>query len=114
MKARYGIATEPMFPVKLSQPEGEQLDRALAVALPPGSLFAVGGRVRDDVRGEITGSPIPAKDFDYVVTGVEAEDLRERLATLGRVDLVGASFAVFKVTLEAGRWTSRCPGENAP
>ncbi len=100
MKARYGIATEPMFPVKLSQPEGEQLDRALAGALPPGSLFAVGGRVRDDVRGEITGSPIPAKDFDYVVTGVEAEDLRERLATLGRVDLVGASFAVFKVTLE--------------
>jgi tRNA nucleotidyltransferase (CCA-adding enzyme) len=40
------------------------------------------------------------KDLDYVVTGVPAADLEERLRHLGRVDLVGASFAVFKVTFD--------------
>ncbi len=73
-------------------------DRALAGVLPPGSLFAVGGRVRDELRAEADGIDIPLKDLDYVVTGLESEDLQHRLSQLGRVDLVGASFAVFKVT----------------
>ncbi len=99
MKSRYGmVPSAGMFPVKLSEPES--LDGAIAAAVPPGSLFAVGGRVRDEVRSEVLGAPVPAKDFDYVVTGVEPGDLRKRLESLGRVDLVGASFAVFKVTFE--------------
>ncbi len=75
-------------------------DRALVDVLPAGTLFAVGGRVRDELRREIEGAAVPLKDLDYVVAGVAAEDLQELLRRLGRVDLVGASFAVFKVTFE--------------
>jgi tRNA nucleotidyltransferase (CCA-adding enzyme) len=76
------------------------VDRALASVLPDGTLFAVGGRVRDELRRAVEGAPIALKDLDYVVTGVPAQDLQERLKRLGRVDLVGASFAVFKVTFD--------------
>ena len=76
-----------------------ELDRRLAGALPAGSLFAVGGRVRDELRRAIEGSAAPA-DSDYVVVGVPQDDLIRRLRGLGSVDLVGASFAVLKVTVE--------------
>jgi tRNA nucleotidyltransferase (CCA-adding enzyme) len=76
------------------------IDNRLAAALPPGSLFSVGGRVRDELRSEIEGVELPVKDFDYVVAGVLAEDLQHRLSAIGRVDLVGAAFAVFKVGVE--------------
>ncbi len=75
------------------------LDRRLAEALPAGSLFAVGGRVRDELRRAVEGSAAPA-DSDYVVVGVPQEDLMERLRALGHVDLVGASFAVLKITID--------------
>jgi len=75
------------------------LDAKLAALLPPGSLFAVGGRVRDELRADLEGLNLPTKDLDYVVTGTELEELRARLQPAGRVDLVGASFAVLKVTL---------------
>jgi tRNA nucleotidyltransferase (CCA-adding enzyme) len=80
--------------------ESLPIDRLLARVLPSGSLFAVGGRVRDEIRRDLEGVRIALKDLDYVVTGVAAADLQKRLRTLGRVDFVGASFAVFKVTIE--------------
>ncbi len=76
------------------------LDAKIASALPPGSLYAVGGRVRDDLRGAAEGADLPAKDLDYLVAGLPLERVRERLAALGRVDLVGASFEVLKLTLD--------------
>jgi tRNA nucleotidyltransferase (CCA-adding enzyme) len=79
---------------------GEHFDSQLAAALPAGSLFAVGGRVRDEVRAEIEGLEVPAKDFDYVVTGLSFAELEKRLSALGRVDLVGSSFAVLKLTMD--------------
>lgn len=75
-------------------------DRALAGVVPPGALFAVGGRVRDELRRDYENAPIALKDLDYVVTGVPAADLQQLLKQIGRVDLVGASFAVFKVTFD--------------
>ena len=75
-------------------------DLRLASVLPAGSLFAVGGRVRDELRGQRGGVPVRQKDLDYVAVGLTADEMRERLQTLGRVDLVGASFAVFKVTFD--------------
>jgi putative nucleotidyltransferase with HDIG domain len=75
-------------------------DRALADAVPPGTLFAVGGRVRDELRREFEGAHVALKDLDYVVTGVQPPELEERLRRVGRVDLVGSSFAVFKVTFD--------------
>ena len=47
------------------------LDARLAEALAPGRLFAVGGRVRDELRAELEGVDVPAKDLDYVVTGLQ-------------------------------------------
>ena len=81
-------------------PSVGEIDRALAAVLPAGSLFAVGGRVRDEIRHETEGAAVDAKDLDYVVTGLPAADLEERLRTLGRVDLVGAAFSIFKVTFK--------------
>ena len=75
-------------------------DAALAAVLPEGTLFAVGGRVRDELRRDLHGEPAALKDLDYVVTGIAAGDLQERLRGVGKVDLVGASFAVFKVTMD--------------
>ncbi len=55
-----------------------------------GRGYAVGGAVRDHLLG------LPAGDLDLVVCGVGRESLRRLLARHGRVDEVGASFAVFK------------------
>ncbi|MDQ2991370.1 MAG: HD domain-containing protein [Candidatus Eremiobacteraeota bacterium] len=73
------------------------LDARLAAALPAGALFAVGGRVRDELR---TAGGVPPHDLDFVVAGVPLEAVRAALAGLGRVDLVGASFAVIKLTVD--------------
>jgi len=75
-----------------------ETDRALAAALPADSLYAVGGRVRDEIRREVEGADADLKDLDYVVTGVPQPELEERLKAVGRVDLVGASFSILKVT----------------
>lgn len=80
--------------------QAHPLDYKLAGVLPAGSLYAVGGRVRDELRAEIEDLDLPAKDLDYVVTGVAMEDLTARLRSLGRVDLVGAAFAVVKLTTD--------------
>jgi tRNA nucleotidyltransferase/poly(A) polymerase len=46
------------------------LDDVLASLLPEGSVFAVGGRVRDEFRSRLDGVERPPKDLDYVVTGM--------------------------------------------
>jgi putative nucleotidyltransferase with HDIG domain len=59
----------------------------------------VGGAVRDLLCRCAT----TAVDLDYVVTGVAQTQLQEVLAAHGRVDCVGASFAVFKWTPPEGK-----------
>ena len=76
-----------------------ELDDRLAATLPPGSLYAVGGRVRDELRAEVDGVQSPMPEADYVVVGIPITELERRLAILGRVDAVGASFAVLKLTV---------------
>jgi putative nucleotidyltransferase with HDIG domain len=78
------------------------LDLRLAGALPAGSLYAVGGRVRDEFRARLDPAVGAPKDFDYVVTGMPLEALVDHLRPVGRVDVVGASFAVVKLTTEHG------------
>ena len=76
------------------------LDERLRTVLPPGTLYAVGGRVRDEFRaGPDARSP---KDLDYVVVGVALDDLIARLQPLGTVNVVGASFAVLKLNTPLG------------
>jgi putative nucleotidyltransferase with HDIG domain len=78
------------------------LDRRLAGALPPDSVYAVGGRVRDEFRARLDPTIAPPKDFDYVVTGLSLDALVELLRPIGRVDVVGASFSVVKLTSPDG------------
>jgi tRNA nucleotidyltransferase (CCA-adding enzyme) len=78
------------------------LDRRLAAALPPDSVYAVGGRVRDELRARFDPAVAPPKDLDYVVVGLSIDALVERLLLVGRVDVVGASFAVVKLTTPDG------------
>ena len=95
-----------MFPVEQSLRYDEHMyrpqpiDARLAMALPGGSLYAVGGRVRDEIRAEAEGTDTPAADSDYVVVGITVDELVERLRRIGRVDMVGASFSVLKVTVD--------------
>lgn len=57
-----------------------------------GELYRVGGSVRD----ELMGIPHLKKDVDYLVRGVEPEELVRVLTGYGRVVLVGKSFGVYK------------------
>lgn len=66
----------------------------VAAILEMGRIYEVGGVVRDRL---LLGSK-PTKDCDYLVTGVEYDDLSRLLKRSGRVDLVGRSFGVIKFT----------------
>lgn len=76
------------------------LDLRLAAVLPPDALFAVGGRVRDEFR--LRGEAAPPKDLDYVIVGLTLDDVIARVSALGRVDIVGSSFAVLKLQAPEG------------
>lgn len=78
------------MPEALDQPT---LARAIAEAVRArgGRALLVGGCVRDELLGR------EPKDLDVEVFGVPAANLRGLLEQFGRVDLVGESFAVFKV-----------------
>ena len=58
--------------------------------------YLVGGCVRDAMLG------LTPKDFDIEVFGVTYEQLTEALGDWGRIDLVGRSFGVIKLTTPAG------------
>ncbi|HZY96738.1 MAG TPA: HD domain-containing protein [Candidatus Cybelea sp.] len=72
----------------------------MAAVLPHDSLFAVGGRVRDEIRAKTEDVTASRADSDYVIAGVAMGEVVERLRSLGRVDLVGASFSVIKLTAD--------------
>jgi tRNA nucleotidyltransferase (CCA-adding enzyme) len=64
---------------------------ARAVSAEGGRALMVGGCVRDRLMGR------GAKDWDVEVYGVEPERLRAVLDRLGRVNVVGEAFTVYKV-----------------
>lgn len=64
--------------------------KQLTKKFPKADIFLVGGAVRDAILGRST------KDFDFVVRGVNKNNLEKFLATLGKVNLVGKKFGVFK------------------
>ena len=67
---------------------------AARVAEEGGELFVVGGWVRDRLCGVAT------KDVDLEVHGLKGETLEALLASMGRVDLVGRSFGVYKCRID--------------
>ena len=64
---------------------------AEAVRAAGGRALVVGGWVRDVLRGH------PSKDIDLEVYGIDQARLAGLLATLGRIEAVGQSFAVYKL-----------------
>ncbi len=63
----------------------------------------VGGAVRDALLN------IPVKDFDVEVYGITYHQLATRLASHGRVDLVGQSFGVVKLTVNGATFDLSVP-----
>lgn len=59
-----------------------------------GDLYEVGGVIRD----RLLLHKRPAKDSDYLVTGIPYDELTKILRKFGKVDLVGRSFGVIKFT----------------
>lgn len=73
-------------------------DIAQDVADTDGLALVVGGFARDTALAELKGQPQTSKDIDVEVYGIAFEDLVDKLQQYGRVDLVGASFGIAKVT----------------
>lgn len=75
----------------------DEIDQQLTAALPQAGVYAVGGRVRDEVLSEL-GRPIHRKpNLDYLVTGLTLEEIIKDLRPLGHAELVGSSFGVIKL-----------------
>jgi tRNA nucleotidyltransferase (CCA-adding enzyme) len=67
---------------------------AIDAILAKGRIYEVGGAVRDQLMSRVNS----VKDRDYLVTGVSYDDLTSLLRKFGRVDVVGRSFGVIKLT----------------
>ena len=74
----------------------EELATILAATEELQSAYLVGGCVRDWLLDR------PIKDFDIEVFGISYGQLATALSRWGRVDLVGRSFGVLKLTTESG------------
>jgi len=57
---------------------------------PKSKVYLVGGAVRDGFMGR------QIKDYDMVLSGIQGDDLEKALSEMGRVDLVGKNFGVYK------------------
>ncbi len=78
-------------------------DRALFVRLFGGDVYAVGGFVRDLIRG------CPSPDVDLLVARHPLEAIVRRLEKHGRVDLVGKSFGIIKFTVRGKTYDVALP-----
>ncbi|MEW6456232.1 MAG: HD domain-containing protein [Acidobacteriota bacterium] len=67
-------------------------EKDLFISLFKENSFAVGGYVRDLVRGN------PSTDVDILITNYPVEEIIEKLKSFGHIDLVGKSFGVIKFT----------------
>ncbi len=77
--------------VSISKVPQKVIELSKAVRGCGGRAMLVGGCVRDELMG------IDPKDWDLEVYGVDAERLREVVAGFGEVNIVGESFAVYKI-----------------
>lgn len=82
--------------------------RRLFVRLFGGDVYAVGGFVRDIVRG------CPSPDVDILVARRPLEDLVAKLERHGRVDLVGRSFGIVKFTAGGRTYDVALPRTDRP
>jgi tRNA nucleotidyltransferase (CCA-adding enzyme) len=68
-----------------------------------GQCYFVGGCVRDELLG------IPCKDIDVEVYNLDSESLIQVLKRFGKVDIVGVSFGVIKLTANGQEYDFTLP-----
>ena len=74
----------------------EDLRRILVSDPAFANSYLVGGCVRDACLG------LPVKDYDVEVFGLRVDQLQQALTAFGKVDAVGRSFGVLKLTTKPG------------
>ncbi|MCR4410716.1 MAG: HD domain-containing protein [Candidatus Saccharicenans sp.] len=82
--------------------------RQLFVQLFGPDVYAVGGFVRDRLRG------VPTEEVDLLVQGHPLEEIVQKLQTRGKVDLVGKSFGVIKFTVDGRTYDIALPRKDEP
>jgi len=71
-------------------------------------VYAVGGYVRDHIRGD------PSEDVDILITHHTVDEIIEKLESHGKVDVVGKSFGVIKLTVEGKTYDIALPRKDRP
>jgi tRNA nucleotidyltransferase (CCA-adding enzyme) len=91
-------------------------DLALAVREAGGRAWLVGGFVRETLRRRLAGDPgLPKEtEYDFEVYRLAPERLVQVLRRLGAVNLVGESFAVYKVSQHRRRGAPEPSGAPLP
>jgi tRNA nucleotidyltransferase (CCA-adding enzyme) len=82
--------------------------RELFVRLFGRNVYAVGGFVRDLVMGK------PSPEVDILVTGFPLDEIIRRISQHGRVDLVGRSFGIIKLTVRKKTYDIALPRTDTP
>jgi tRNA nucleotidyltransferase/poly(A) polymerase len=99
---------DPSQPSEVHETSIEALDRELADEKyqafkdlarqqPDARVFVVGGAVRDGLLNK------PAKDIDFLITGVPHDKLENFLGSYGGLNLVGKKFGVYKFRPKGSR-----------
>ncbi|MGA2588103.1 MAG: HD domain-containing protein [Candidatus Aminicenantales bacterium] len=83
-------------------------DKKLFVGLFGKDVYAVGGYVRDRLRG------ISSDDIDILVTRRPLEDIVTKIEPYGKVDLVGKSFGIIKFTIKGKTYDLALPRTDRP
>ena len=71
-------------------------------------IYAVGGYVRDIIRGN------PSEDVDILITHHSVEDIIKKIKPYGKVDLVGKSFGIIKFTINGKTYDLALPRKDVP
>lgn len=87
----------------LSSVSGEVYSIMDSIRQAGGTPVFVGGVVRDSQMG------LDSKDVDIEVYGIPSENLEKLLGAYGKVDMVGASFGIIKLTTESGDYDFNLP-----
>lgn len=81
-------------------------DKELFTSLFGNDVYAVGGYVRDLIRGN------PSEDVDILITHHPVEGIIEKIKPHGKVDLVGKSFGIIKFTIKGKTYDIALPRED--
>lgn len=82
--------------------------RELFVRLFGNQVYAVGGYVRDLLRG------VASEDVDILITNHPLKSIINQLKSHGRVDLVGKSFGIIKFTVDHKTYDVALPRKDIP